>query len=298
MNTYKGWDAIPPRLMTKTTLKKEGLRLARGQQHVAYVETRYGKKRNVYKLYDKYDAVPAKPATAKQLEAVEKARLASLEKRTCKGCGYVEELSRNYRNKIRVEGGLCPHCQKEIEIADDRDSAIQWAKEILADPMAVILDTETVDLNSEIIELAIINMQGDVLFNKRFKPILSIAEGASAVHGMTTEILADEPDFAQYDSPLRFLLGNASKVIIYNASFDKSYLRITCDLHEVKPFKFDSVCAMEMYAQWIGDWSNYHGNYKWYPLSGGDHSALGDCLAALECLHEMATSKEKETTES
>lgn len=44
---------------------------------------------------------------------------------------------------------------------------------------------------------------------------------------------------------------------------------------------------MEWYAQWIGDWSDYWGNYRWQPLFGG-HRALDDCLAALDYLKAMA----------
>lgn len=45
---------------------------------------------------------------------------------------------------------------------------------------------------------------------------------------------------------------------------------------------------MLKYAQWYGEYSEYWGDYKWQPLPGGDHTALGDSLAALECLKEMA----------
>jgi DNA polymerase-3 subunit epsilon len=45
---------------------------------------------------------------------------------------------------------------------------------------------------------------------------------------------------------------------------------------------------MHWYAQFVGDWNEYHGNYKWQRLPGGDHSALGDCRATLAVLKEMA----------
>jgi DNA polymerase-3 subunit epsilon len=45
---------------------------------------------------------------------------------------------------------------------------------------------------------------------------------------------------------------------------------------------------MHWYSQWIGDWNDYHGNYKWQRLPGGDHSALGDCRATLAVLKQMA----------
>jgi DNA polymerase III subunit epsilon len=82
------------------------------------------------------------------------------------------------------------------------------------------------------------------------------------------------------------------KVIIYNADFDISILNYCCKLHELKllGLRKRSDCLMEWYAQFYGDWSDYYKSYKWQPL-GGNHSAIGDCLAALEVLKEMANSK-------
>jgi DNA polymerase-3 subunit epsilon len=41
----------------------------------------------------------------------------------------------------------------------------------------------------------------------------------------------------------------------------------------------------------VGDWNDYHDNYKWHKLRGGDHSALGDCLATLELIRQMASAR-------
>jgi hypothetical protein len=49
-------------------------------------------------------------------------------------------------------------------------------------------------------------------------------------------------------------------------------------------------CAMSNYASFVGEWNDYHGNYKWQRLPGGDHSAIGDCLATLELIKKMAAS--------
>ena len=45
---------------------------------------------------------------------------------------------------------------------------------------------------------------------------------------------------------------------------------------------------METYAEWVGEWSDYFGSYKWQPLPGGDHDAVGDAQAALAVLRRMA----------
>lgn len=45
---------------------------------------------------------------------------------------------------------------------------------------------------------------------------------------------------------------------------------------------------MERYAEYYGDWNDYHESYRWQPLNGG-HRALGDAQAALKRLHKMAS---------
>jgi DNA polymerase-3 subunit epsilon len=45
---------------------------------------------------------------------------------------------------------------------------------------------------------------------------------------------------------------------------------------------------MQWYSQWVGEWNDYHQDYKWQRLPGGDHSALGDCKATLEVIRRMA----------
>lgn len=41
-------------------------------------------------------------------------------------------------------------------------------------------------------------------------------------------------------------------------------------------------------SEWVGEWSDYWGDYAWQPLIGGEHRALSDCRALLERLKEMA----------
>ena len=48
-------------------------------------------------------------------------------------------------------------------------------------------------------------------------------------------------------------------------------------------------CCMEMYAQLIGDWSDYFHSYRWQPLPGGNHTARGDCLVTLDLIKMMAS---------
>jgi DNA polymerase-3 subunit epsilon len=50
-------------------------------------------------------------------------------------------------------------------------------------------------------------------------------------------------------------------------------------------------CAMLQYAKFVGEWNPRYNQYKWQKLKGGNHSALGDCLATLTLLRKMASAK-------
>jgi DNA polymerase-3 subunit epsilon len=284
--TYSRWEDVPANLKTKTAIKALGLKLKRGQQPVAVKTSSYYKTPD-YSLYEVSEAVP-NVVSDKQRAAVAKAQEESLKKRTCTKCGWVEDLSKNYRNKLYISGGLCPYCREEADRASDRNEAIEWAQNILKRDDVLILDSETTDLYGEIIELAMINLKGETVYNRRFNPIEPISKGAQAVHGISAEMVANEPRFAECAADVLPLLAKAGLVLIYNAAFDTARLSQTCKLHGLSVPSYKADCIMEQYAAFCGEWSDYHGNYKYQPLGGGDHSALGDCKAALATLHEMA----------
>lgn len=285
MDTFGSWEDVPEHLKTRTSLKKMGLRLARGQKPVA-IKTHRDYKIPDYHLYDVREAVP-NVVTDAQRAAIDKAKAASLEKRTCLRCGFVEELGRNYRGKAYVVGGLCPDCREDDRHASDRDEASELARAMLQQDGVLILDTETTDLNGEIIELAIIDLKGREVYNQRFKPTETISEGAQAVHGISEADLINAPPFKDEILGITGMLLRAETVLIYNAAFDVGRLNYTCRLYGLEMARFKHTCLMLWYAQWVNDWSSYHQSYRWQPLNGG-HSALDDCRAALACLHEMA----------
>lgn len=285
MDKYARWEDVPANLKTKSSLKQMGLKLKRGQQPVA-MKTHWDYKIPDYNLYEVSEAVP-NVVTDKQRAALELAQQKSLEKRTCTQCGWVEDLSRNYRGKQYIQNGLCPHCWEQITRESDRNEAIEWARQTLQRSDVLILDTETTDLDGEIIELAVINLQGETVFNQRFNPKRPISEGAKAIHGITEEMLANEPRFADCAPDLFSALVASGLVLIYNRAFDMARLRYTCYLHGLEMREFKTDCLMEWYAQYINEWSSYHESYSWQPLNGG-HDALGDCRAALDVLKEIA----------
>ena len=289
--TYKKWEDIPDGIHTKTTLLRDyGLKLEKGQQSVGQ-KKKYNHKGKwegeYYYLYDMNEAVPKKKPTDAQLAALEKARyMAEQLTVKCSKCGGRVEryrswwtVTRKYWIENKMDEYTCGHC-------DDKARAIRWSKHILTVDNAVILDTETTALHGEIIEIAIIDMRGNVLLDQRIKPMGEMSQGAYDMHGISLDDLKDCPTFPEVYEQIKSAIGQ-NTVIIYNAEFDKQRLVDDCERHQLERIKFNHQCAMTWYAQWYGEWSNYFGSYKWQPLDGG-HSALSDCRATLGVLKAMA----------
>ncbi|MCA9860760.1 MAG: 3'-5' exonuclease, partial [Thermomicrobiales bacterium] len=76
-----------------------------------------------------------------------------------------------------------------------RAAAIAWAREIVGDPDAVYLDTETTGLGSSarICDIAIVAQDGTVLFDSLINPGEPIPAVATKVHGINDDMVADAP---------------------------------------------------------------------------------------------------------
>lgn len=291
LTTYQKWEDIPEGIATKTTLLRDfGLKLSDGQQPVAR-KVRYnrrGKHDGYYSLYAASDCVPKQPPTQAQLDALEKARyMGELLPVVCSKCGDTQygkydaiKVTRKQWIDEDYDNYVCWLCHS-------RQRATQWARDIICDDNYLILDTETTDLHGEIIEIAIINSKGEALLDERIKPLGKVSEGAQWVHGISLDMLAHEQSFAELYPRLKSVLDN-QHVLIYNADFDIGRLNDDCKRHGLATIKFSHDCVMLEYARWYGAWSDYHDSFKWQPLEGGDHSALGDCIATHKRLWSMA----------
>jgi DNA polymerase III subunit epsilon len=173
----------------------------------------------------------------------------------------------------------------------DRNAAILWARSIVdRSHEYYILDTETTGLdNPEVIELAAINLTGEMLVNQRFNPITPISTAATYIHGMTNADLATSPKWKTASYCFDTILFRR-KLLIYNYTFDHQAIQNTYNLHQISFPGFRGGCVMRWYSQYIGEWDNRRRSYRWQQLPAGNHSALGDCLATLEVIKMMARS--------
>jgi DNA polymerase III epsilon subunit-like protein len=283
MKTYPWFDQVPAGLKTRRQLAELGLRP--GGPIVAQVVWRKGKA--FANLYDETAALPKQQMTEGRRAALEKA---NEKRRTCPKCHTVFSyvLGRRWR-----PWRDCDVCRR----VDVRRSAQVWVRS----PRTVILDTETTSLDGFLVQIAVIRAHdGAVLLDTLTNPRSPISEGAQQIHGLTEDQLAGAPTFAQIADDLAALL-RGRRVVTYNADFDRGILRN--ELHRLagevsiadralfadrwlRPDRWR--CAMELYATWIGDWSERRRSFRWYPLPGGDHTALGDAQACREVLLRMA----------
>lgn len=167
----------------------------------------------------------------------------------------------------------------------DRVSA--WARELLGSD-ALILDSETTGLgrDAEIIELAVIDMAGQVIFARRLRPLGSIDPGAAAVHGIKLADLAAAPTLPDLYADLVGVLAGR-RVVIYNAAFDVRLLAQSCRAWGLVEIPLQAHCAMQQYTAFLQ-------RTRWVGLRGGDHSAVGDCRAVLALLQQMAGREDHE----
>lgn len=163
----------------------------------------------------------------------------------------------------------------------------QWNE----DENIVILDTETTGLwNAEIVEIAVIDRSGKPLLNTLVKPKGSIPVGATEIHGITNEMVAEAPTWPEVWEQLHPILKDKT-VLIYNEEFDIRVMKESFFVWEEELEdrvdeaielidELDSHCVMKAYAALVD-------SEKWLKLTEAAgreiaHRALDDCKATLE----------------
>jgi DNA polymerase III epsilon subunit-like protein len=208
----------------------------------------------------------------------------------------------------------CPPCgeayerwyeaqRREAEETRERQVAglSAWARDALADPAVVVLDTETTGLHDDarIVDLAVLTAGGDVLVDTLLDPGEPIPAEATDVHGIADEDVQGAPRFGDVLVQLTGALINR-RCLIYNDTFDVARLRHELTLHYreaghddpaasaaawLETMRFEDV--MMPYSDWYGEESDWYDGYRWQPLFGGDHRAASDCRAVVDRLRDM-----------
>ena len=160
----------------------------------------------------------------------------------------------------------------------------------------IIFDTETTGIDpskDEILELAIMNAFGDVLFNERIKPQNRKRwPNAEAVHGISPKDVQDCKTFAEYKNQIQGIFDNAEAIVGYNIDFDKKFIS-AAGIHFNSRYTVD---IMKQFADKRKIWDDRHGHNKWFKLEEAAkfynytfeaHHALDDTKATLFIFNKL-----------
>lgn len=180
---------------------------------------------------------------------------------------------------------------------------IQEAQRLLQSK-PVYLDTETTGIGpaAEVIEVGVVDSQGEVLFSSLVQPRGMIEPGALRVHNIPPELVANAPGWVDIWPGLRSVL-EGKLVGAYNSDFDLRLIKqsltrawLRWNLEDQNFF-----CIMKLYARFVGEWDSKRGSYRWHTLDAAGkqaglplvntHRAIDDARLARALLHYMAEAK-------
>ena len=155
-----------------------------------------------------------------------------------------------------------------------------------------VIDTETTGLDpvyDELLQLSIIDLYGNKVYDSFFNPCVREWPAAQAVNHISPEMVKDSPRLDKAAREIRTILSSAATIIGYNTTFDINMLRANGLLqHDV-----EEVDVMRLFAPVYGEYNEYHESYTWKSLSvaaeyfdydwpeESKHNSLNDCLATL-----------------
>lgn len=270
-------------LKSKTEWYKQGFRVKSDVKPKYYASQQFTG--DIYYLYEQDQCVPKKKLSEKQ----RKQAIENLNKsKTCVVCHEVQ-----YSHFDLNEEKICFYCIKEKEKKQIEDEVATKFKSWLDEKEKyLILDTETTGLSydDELIEIGVIDLDGNTKFHTRIKPVKNkVSDRAYEVHGISNDMLINQPTFSDVFDDLINLIENKT-LLIYNAPFDLRMLQQSCneiELERLNGIVLSSECVMRTMT-------TYFGYDRWCSLQDccwdlrleleQNHKALDDCMMVLEVI--------------
>ena len=183
---------------------------------------------------------------------------------------------------ITIDRAVAQFCA-DIVLSTEAGATIRWARDMLEPGVACLLDTETVDLQASVCEIAVIDVAtGDTLLNSLVNPGTPISQSAFRTHGISDADVATAPIWLDV-LPELLHITEKRKILAYNADYDFHIIRAECRRYGLPPGRLGDRshwdCVMNRRSNWLRI-------RRWMPLDGG-HRALDDCLNALDVLRSL-----------
>lgn len=234
-------EATSAGLYPRSTLRREfRLKPAPGQQMAGTVWQGQG----AYRVFAKADCIPMLPRrapSAAQLAALAAGR-ALVGTAKCAACGERFELD-------ELERGRCDNCREKSIWQKATGTAAKW---LAAEPL--FLDTETTGLDGDdqVIELAILDAAGSVLFHAPIRPGVLIKPAAAAVNGIADADLANAEQWPSYHNQVAAIL-SSRRVIAHSADFDARMLKQTAAAYGLPVIECTWGCTKDLLTRLNGD---------------------------------------------
>lgn len=258
----KPWDREQyPHLYTKTELKAMKLMPSPNAKHRAVVvrPRRYG---GDYLLYDIEKTVPYRK-TLKQKAEESRKRKAAREIRRKR-----ELLQKQREGTAAVVSEMAP--EKRYRLA--------------------VLDLETTGLDAteeEILQVAIIDQDGNELINEHCCPVLNnYWPEAQAVHGISPADVAGKMAFGEIAPKVAEILLSSELVLAYNESFEYSFL-VENGLQPDRLYWADDPMDIFAYKYNEGRWVSLEHAAQHFGYHFAAHDALEDARATLHVYQKL-----------
>lgn len=150
----------------------------------------------------------------------------------------------------------------------------------------LFLDTETtgIDRTARMVEVSVVDQDGNVVLDTLVNPGIPIPAGATAVHGISDHDVHDAPSHEQVRQDILELVCGR-EVVIFNAEYDAAVLGISC-LTSIR-------CCMMRFSRLVDGWNQPRQATRWCNLKfaaqvsgyiwvGNPHRAMADTMA---CRH-------------
>jgi DNA polymerase-3 subunit epsilon len=164
----------------------------------------------------------------------------------------------------------------------------------------VYLDLETTGLgsNDAILEIGILDDQGEVLVDQLIRPLRHTSwPDAQMVNGIAPADVGQSPPLDAI-RPKIIEVVRGRRVVIYNAAFDTQFL--SDELQHAASVE----CCMWAFAEHYGEWRPDRGKYQWkrlafaadyilYQWQGAAHRTIHDCMSTRAVWRYLTDSEER-----
>ena len=149
----------------------------------------------------------------------------------------------------------------------NRQKIIDYARSKISEN-PVYLDTETTGLETsdEIIEIAIVDTHGLVIYETFIRPTKLIPPAATNIHHITNEMVQNSPNWADKWPEIRQILVS-HPIGMYNAEFDLRMIQQSLAAHKIPlQDKINAFDVMKIYSDYEGNWDSSRRRMKRFRL--------------------------------